>query len=79
LYIEALDDYVKVVTITNSYLVNDTLKSLQEELPAANFIRVHKSFIIAKNKIVFFEATTLRWAQKISLLVPPTAMKYLCG
>jgi DNA-binding LytR/AlgR family response regulator len=55
LYLESLDDYVKVVTTQTSYLVNDTLKSLLEELPATQFIRVHKSYAIAKNKIVFFE------------------------
>lgn len=56
LYLEALDDYVKLVTAQQSYLVNDTLKSLQEELPATHFMRVHKSYIISKNNIVFSKA-----------------------
>jgi DNA-binding LytR/AlgR family response regulator len=60
LYLEALDDYVKVVTTETSYLVNDTLKSLQEELPAARFVRVHKSYIIAAAKIVFFEGNYIK-------------------
>jgi two-component system, LytTR family, response regulator len=60
LYLESLDDYVKVVTTQSSYMVNDTLKSLLEELPATQFIRVHKSYAIAKNKIVFFEGNYVK-------------------
>jgi DNA-binding LytR/AlgR family response regulator len=60
LYLESLDDYVKVITTQTSYLVNDTLKSLLEELPASQFIRVHKSYAIAKNKIVFFEGNYVK-------------------
>lgn len=64
LYLEALDDYVKLVTVQVNYLVNDTLKSLQEELPASHFMRVHKSYIIAKNSIVFFEGNYVRIGEK---------------
>lgn len=60
LYIESIGDYAKVVTSTNQYIVNDTLKNLIEELPASQFIRVHKSFIISKNKIVFFEGNYVK-------------------
>lgn len=64
LYLEALDDYVKLVAVQQSYLVNDTLKSLQEELPATHFMRVHKSYIISKNNIVFFEGNYVRIGDK---------------
>jgi len=64
LYLESLDDYVKVVTGTTHYLVHDTLKSLLEELPATQFMRVHKSYIIANNKIVFIEGNYLRVGEK---------------
>lgn len=60
LYIEALDDYVKVVTTQGHYLVHDTLKSMQEELPAEQFMRVHKSYIIAGSKIVFIEGNYVK-------------------
>jgi DNA-binding LytR/AlgR family response regulator len=62
LYLESLDDYVKLVTTQTSYLVNDTLKGLLEELPASQFIRVHKSYAIARNKIVFFEGNYVKIA-----------------
>ncbi len=60
LYIEALDDYVKVVTTQGHYLVHDTLKSLQEELPAGWFIRVHKSYIIGGIKLSLLKAIISR-------------------
>lgn len=64
LYLESLDDYVKVVTVSGHYLVHDTLKSLLEELPAGRFMRVHKSYIIANNKIVFIEGNYLRIGER---------------
>ena len=53
LYIEGLKDYVKV------HLKNDqkpilsltSLKALEEKLPAARFMRVHRSFIVNLDKI----------------------------
>jgi DNA-binding LytR/AlgR family response regulator len=64
LYIEALDDYVKVVTTQSNFMVHDTLKSLQEELPADLFMRVHKSYIIAGSKIVFIEGNYVKIGDK---------------
>ncbi|MCK7555434.1 LytTR family transcriptional regulator [Chitinophaga sedimenti] len=64
LYIEALDDYARVVCRQASYLVNDTLKSLQEQLPASHFLRVHKSYMIAKQQIVFIEGNYIRIGEK---------------
>lgn len=55
-YIEAIGDYMKVVTDTGQLIVNETMKKLQEDLPVKQFIRVHKSFIISRNRIKFIEA-----------------------
>jgi DNA-binding LytR/AlgR family response regulator len=54
-YIEAIGDYMKVVTDAGQLVVNETMKKLQETLPAKHFIRVHKSFIISRNRIQFIE------------------------
>ena len=50
LYIEALKDYVQLITSEKKIIIQDTMKSMEEQLPA-DFIRVHKSYIINKNKI----------------------------
>ena len=44
-YIEALGDYVKFVTNTDSFVVLATMKSFEKILPDESFMRVHKSYI----------------------------------
>lgn len=66
-YIEALDDYVKIFTINNPpVLTRITFKALMQKLPENKFVRIHRSYIIAINKIksvrnkqVFFDTATL--------------------
>ena len=63
IYIEAVGDYIKVVSDTGTLLVNETLKLFQEELPG-EFIRVHKSYIISTSRIRFIEGNIIRVAEK---------------
>ncbi len=51
LYIEALADYVKVHTPEKRIITLQTMKNLEDELPSEQFVRVHRSFIIALDKI----------------------------
>lgn len=46
LYMEAADDYVKIVTKDASYLKNKTLTSFEQQLNAQQFVRVHRSYIL---------------------------------
>lgn len=50
LYVESIKDYVNIKTENEEYIVLDTLKSLENQLPE-NFTRVHKSFILNLDKI----------------------------
>jgi DNA-binding LytR/AlgR family response regulator len=63
-YIEAIGDYMKVVTDNGQLIVNETMKKLQEDLPSDSFIRVHKSFIISRNKIKFIEGNYIQVEDK---------------
>ena len=63
-YIEAIGDYMKVVTDSGQLIVNETMKKLQEELPVRSFMRVHKSFIISRNKIRFIEGNYIQVVDK---------------
>lgn len=60
LFFEALGDYVKVHLRDKVLIVTTTLKKLLEELPTAAFIRTHKSFIVSKNKIEFWEGNQIQ-------------------
>jgi DNA-binding LytR/AlgR family response regulator len=51
-YIEGLDDYVKIHTSARKPLVaRMTMKAMMEKLPAKSFARVHRSFIVPINRI----------------------------
>lgn len=51
LYIEALADYVLVHTTTVRHIVYSTMKAIEEKLPGTSFMRIHRSFIINRDKI----------------------------
>jgi DNA-binding LytR/AlgR family response regulator len=51
LYAEAMGDYVKFYTPQKAYAIHGTMKSAEEKLPLSKFIRIHRSYIIALNKI----------------------------
>ena len=55
IYLEAMGDYVKVYTPQKFHVVHTTLKSLEEKLPSSKFMRIHRSYIIALNKIDFIQ------------------------
>ena len=55
LYLEAMGDYVKVHTLQKFHVVHSTLKAIGEKLPPSKFMRVHRSYIVALNKIDFIE------------------------
>lgn len=57
--VEALDDYIKIYIKPTPVLTLMTLKSLQERLPAREFVRVHRSFIVPIGKIDKFSKTKL--------------------
>lgn len=59
LFLEAMGDYVKVHTNAKFHVVHATLKSIEEKLPASKFVRVHRSFIVALNKIDFIQEGTI--------------------
>lgn len=64
LFIESLKDYIKVMTTTGDYLVHKSMTSISEELPESNFIRIHRSFAIAINKIEFVEGNSVMIANR---------------
>jgi two-component system response regulator LytT len=53
LYIEGLKDYVKLYLKSQEkpLLTLTSLKSLEEKLPASNFLRIHRSFIVSKDAV----------------------------
>lgn len=56
LYVEGLKDYVKIILKDGQVLTKISIGNFMEQLPQPDFIRIHKSFIVAKNKITAFTA-----------------------
>ncbi|MDP5171995.1 MAG: LytTR family DNA-binding domain-containing protein [Bacteroidia bacterium] len=54
LYIESLKDYVRVKTRDKSVTSYQRISFLEEKLPEDRFLRIHRSFIIAMDKIDAF-------------------------
>jgi DNA-binding LytR/AlgR family response regulator len=54
LFIEALDNYVKIHTPERTYLTLKNLKTMDYHLNSKNFMRVHKSYIVALDQIDYF-------------------------
>jgi DNA-binding LytR/AlgR family response regulator len=59
LFAEAMGDYVKLYTQEKFYAIHTTLKAVEERLPASRFLRVHRSYLVAINKIDSMEAGVL--------------------
>lgn len=51
LLIESLKDYIKVVTKNNKYIIHQSLSAFTESLPSDKFLRIHRSFTIAIDKV----------------------------
>jgi DNA-binding LytR/AlgR family response regulator len=53
IYIEALDDYLKIyIEDQKTLVVRMTMKVILEKLPANQFVRTHRSFIVPVNRIL---------------------------
>jgi DNA-binding LytR/AlgR family response regulator len=59
LYIESLKEYIRITTTHKTILTKFQLHEIEDLLSRNNFMRVHRSFIVAKNKIDAFTATDI--------------------
>jgi DNA-binding LytR/AlgR family response regulator len=57
LYIESLKEYIRIYTANKAILTKFPLGQIEEQLAKNNFLRIHRSFIVSKNKIDAFTAT----------------------
>ena len=64
-YMQSYGDYVKVFTGGKCLVVHDTFKSLLEQVPARDFVRIHKSYIIALAKIQYLEGNQVKTAREV--------------
>lgn len=63
LFIEALQNYVAVHTVSKKYITYLTFRSIEEHLPASRFIRTHKSYIVNASKVESIEGNDIKIGQ----------------
>jgi len=55
-WIEALGDYIKLVTNEESFVILSTMKAFEKEVEEYSFLRIHKSYIVNLKKIKRFNS-----------------------
>lgn len=64
IFVESLKDYVKIFTKDKSIVTKYQLGEMEEFLNDKNFLRIHRSFLVAKNKIDAVSSTEVEVAGK---------------
>jgi DNA-binding LytR/AlgR family response regulator len=57
LYIESLKEYIRIFTKSKTILTRFALGEIETLLAENNFLRIHRSFVVARDKIEAFSAT----------------------
>jgi DNA-binding LytR/AlgR family response regulator len=65
LFIEGLKDYISIYTPNERIITLQIMKKMEEALPERHFVRVHKSYIVALNKIDSIERSRICINDKI--------------
>lgn len=60
LFLQAMGDYVVIVTPGKKMPVHSTLKALEKKIPENRFTRVHRSYIVQVSKIVNLEENSIQ-------------------
>jgi two-component system LytT family response regulator len=65
LFIEGMRDYRSIVTTEKRIMTLQTFGELEQELPAKQFCRVHKSYIVSLDKIETIERDRIRIGEEL--------------
>ena len=58
--IEGMREYVKFVCSHRNYITLESMKNMEENLPASAFVRTHKSWIVAKHRVKTLDGNILQ-------------------
>ncbi len=59
LVVESLKDYLKIITLDKKYIIHHTLTNFTELLPSNKFMRIHRSYTVALDKIDLLEGNSV--------------------
>jgi len=64
-YVKGLKNYVSILTKSHRIVSLQTMKQMEEILPSHRFIRVHRSYFVALDKIISVEKQHIQVKDKI--------------
>jgi len=76
IYIEGLKDYVIIRLVHGRVITLQTMKSLEEKLPDGRFKRIHRSYIVAMDKITAIEGNMVEVQEKERPKLLPIGKNY---
>jgi DNA-binding LytR/AlgR family response regulator len=82
IYIEAMKDYLKIYTADYNLVTHQTMIEMERILPAKQFLRVHKSFIVAIASIRSVYGSSIETGKNtipIGLSYKPAVMNFIAG
>lgn len=76
IYIEGLKDYVIIRLLNTRVITLQTMKSLEDRLPSNRFRRIHRSYIVALDKIMAIEGNMIEVQEKDKAKMLPIGKNY---
>lgn len=76
IYIEGLKDYVIIRLVQGRVITLQTMKSLEDKLPQGRFKRIHRSYIVAMDKITAIEGNMVEVQEKDKPKLLPIGKNY---
>lgn len=77
-YIESLEDYIRIhITNSKPVLTLMTLKGVLEKLPSSGFSRIHRSYIIANEKVKSIQNRKVMLASSVELPVSESYISFI--
>ncbi len=65
LFVEAMADYVNIYTLAGRHTILSTMKSIENKLPANDFVRIHRSYIVRLDKVEKYEESAVKIGDKV--------------
>ncbi len=75
LYVEAMENYVKIQTYDETFISHNTMKNMREMLPS-QFFQVHRSYIVNVNHITLIQSNVIIIKTKHESKAIPIGKKY---
>ena len=77
-YIESLENYLKIITKSKTYVTRLTLKEAEERLPKRQFVRISRSYIVNRTHIDNIQADAV-WIGQKELRIGKVYKRYVAG